>query len=98
MTVVLSWRSVFPAPTGFASESEPHQLRQCFEVTAAESSTLYQIFDANGSIYHGSSDDEGADSEWFAGFDKRATEKHPQGPFLIANRIYPHGQPIFFGG
>jgi hypothetical protein len=84
----------FDPSIGVASESEPHQLMQCFEVTAAESSTLYQIFDANGSIYHGFSDDEGADSQWFAGFDKRATENNPQGPFLTASPIYPHGQPM----
>jgi hypothetical protein len=65
----------------------PGPLTECFEVTAAESATLYQILDTNGLIYH----DGVPFTGWLAGL--------PGGSFEIprlleARPVFPHGQPV----
>jgi hypothetical protein len=76
----------------------------CFEVTAAEASTLYQILDANGLISHdGSATTPSAGtppSAWVAGGSRFAEIRG--GPYSVAQissePIYPHAQPVRWGG
>jgi hypothetical protein len=75
----------------------------CFEVTAAEASTLYQILDANGLISHdGSPTTPSAGtppSAWFGG-SRFAEIRGGQYsvPQISSEPIYPHGQPVRWGG
>jgi hypothetical protein len=62
----------------------------CLEVTAAEEAALYQLLDANGSIQHDTLVARSPSSlSWRAGW---------TGEQINATPIYPHGQPVFFGG
>jgi hypothetical protein len=77
----------------------------CFEVTAAEASTLYQILDANGLISHDASPTTPSTGTpppgWFAG-GSRFAELRPGAsysvPHISSEPIYPHGQPVRWGG
>ena len=76
----------------------------CFEVTAAEASTLYEILDAVGLIHHdGSPTAQSAGtppSEWFGGGSRFAEVRGGQssGPHISSSPIYPHGQTVAWGG
>jgi hypothetical protein len=75
----------------------------CYEVTAAEASTLYQILDANGMINPGSPTTQSAGtppSDWVAGGSRSA--EILGGQYSVAHissePIYPHGQPVRWWG
>jgi hypothetical protein len=73
----------------------PHNTpAECFEVTAAEASALYQILDANGQIIHFSATT--AQGWWDPPNELRGDEENLN--VLIATPVFPHGQYIIFGG
>jgi hypothetical protein len=63
-------------------------MTDCFELTAAETSTLYQIIDANGFI--GQDPIQGAQG-WVRVFRYRDLSFAPEA-------VFPHGQHLIWGG
>jgi hypothetical protein len=68
----------------------PGQLADCFELTAAETSTLYQMLDANGQIFN-KSQQPNPPQGWDGVF--------KYGRLIFAPwPIFPHGQYVVWGG
>jgi hypothetical protein len=99
----IGWSSD-PTPGGVRSDMELAFPSDCFEVTAAEASTLYQILDANGMINHDASPTtQGAGtppSAWTGGGSRFAEIRGQPASLahISSEPIYPHGQPVFWGG
>jgi hypothetical protein len=64
------------------------QPMDCFELTTAETARLYRVLDANGWVPHPPDQPEAPLLEWYAW----------AGGAVIATPIYPHGQPVIWGG
>jgi hypothetical protein len=94
-----------------STAASPEHAVECFEVTAAEASALYQILDANGQIIHdGGSLYEQFFNEarrptargWWAGANRivdlpDALRANEENlNVLIASPVFPHGQYIIF--
>ena len=101
----IGWSSEpMPGDLEMVAELELAFPSDCFEVTAAEASTLYQILDANGLFSQpGSWPGPSAGtppSGWIAG--SRVAELRPGAwysvPHISSEPIYPHGQPVPWGG
>jgi hypothetical protein len=77
--------SIGTAQWGFVA---PGTRTDCFEVTAAEASSLYQMLDANGQIFEkGDPNAQGWDGVFVYG---RVS--------FSPTPIFPHGQHVIFGG
>jgi len=66
---------------------EPLPLMDCFELTTGETAALYEVLDAGGLVDH---DGPPGMLDWFA--------RAGVGDLLLAMPVYPHGQPVIFGG
>ena len=101
----IGWSS---EPMGFSfqldAERELAFPSDCFEVTAAEASTLYQILDANGLFSQPGSWPGPSAGTPPSGLDAgmRAAEVRPGAWYssaqISSEPIYPHGQPVPWGG